>query len=110
VTQKSSAKLAAALREIGLETLAQDAEKDFYHDFSSPYPLPEMVLVRELQIESTKCGSDQNDKRIKIMALRRRVIDGEFDATIEESDAWAASPEGQEAFSRLVRGKTDPKT
>jgi len=29
------------------------------------------------------------------------VIDGEFDASKEESDAWAASPEGQETFRQL---------
>jgi hypothetical protein len=28
-------------------------------------------------------------------------VNGDFDATKEESDAWAASPEGQETFRQL---------
>jgi hypothetical protein len=39
------------------------------------------------------------------MRLRRRVIDGEFDASGEEGDEWAASPEGQETFRKLVDKK-----
>jgi hypothetical protein len=42
------------------------------------------------------------DKAEGIRALRQRVIDGEFDASAEEGDEWAASPEGQEAFRRLM--------
>jgi hypothetical protein len=30
-----------------------------------------------------------------------RVKDGDFDASKEESDAWAASPDGQETFRQL---------
>jgi hypothetical protein len=32
----------------------------------------------------------------------QRAIDGEFDASREESAEWAASPEGQETFRTLV--------
>jgi hypothetical protein len=32
------------------------------------------------------------------------VIDGEFDATKAESDAWARSPDGQAAFAGLLKG------
>ena len=32
-------------------------------------------------------------------------MNGEFDATKEESDDWAASPDGKAAFSRLVARK-----
>jgi hypothetical protein len=38
-----------------------------------------------------------------LAALTARVIGGEFDATREESDAWAASPEGQETMKLLLR-------
>lgn len=31
----------------------------------------------------------------------KRVANGEFDATKEESDEWAASPAGQEAYAML---------
>jgi hypothetical protein len=41
------------------------------------------------------------------MALRRRVINGDFDASKEESDEWAESPEGQDTFKKLIEGEED---
>jgi hypothetical protein len=38
-------------------------------------------------------------------ALCERVSNGEFDASNEESEAWADSPEGQAAFRNLMRLK-----
>lgn len=35
-------------------------------------------------------------------ALRVRHLNGDFDASEEESDDWAASPDGQAAYSQLV--------
>ena len=41
-------------------------------------------------------------QRVKaILDLRDRVINGDFDASAEESEEWANSPEGQDAM-RLV--------
>jgi hypothetical protein len=37
--------------------------------------------------------------------LARALIDGEFDATKAESDAWARSPDGQAAFAGLLKGR-----
>ena len=39
------------------------------------------------------------------IALRQRVTNGDFDATSEESEAWAAGPEGQDAFNQLTKRK-----
>lgn len=92
--------LAAALRDVGLADMAERAATGFYHDYLSPLDTPEMQLVEDLAhmatIHQRKAG--------EIMALRRRVINGDFDASTEESDAWAASPEGQAAFRRLMEG------
>jgi len=85
--------LAEALREIGLTDMATLAATGYYHDFLSPLDLPEMQLAHDL----ATVGTDD------AMALRRRVINGEFDANLEESDAWAKSPEGQEAFRLLTK-------
>jgi hypothetical protein len=41
------------------------------------------------------------------MAIRRRVIDGEFDSTAEESAEWAESQDGQDAFRQLMKGKKE---
>jgi hypothetical protein len=85
--------LAHALRDAGLNAMADLAATGYYHDFLSPLALPEIVLADDLSRANTP----------EALALRRRVIHGEFDASREESEAWAGSPEGQEAFKSLSR-------
>lgn len=94
--------LAAALREVGLTDMAELAATGYYHDFLSPLDLPEITLMSDLAMAST---TKDETKSTAIMALRRRVMNGEFDASAEESDEWAASPEGQAAFGQLRQGK-----
>jgi hypothetical protein len=36
--------------------------------------------------------------------LRKRHASGDFDATTEESDEWAASAEGQSTLAKLMKG------
>jgi hypothetical protein len=93
-------KLAAALREVRLHTMADKAATGYYHDFLSPLELPEMQLVNDLGI----AAGARPAQAAAIMALRARVIDGDFDASAEESEAWAESEEGQETM-RLLLGK-----
>src|SRR5262245_14265251 len=88
-------KLAEALHEIGLDELAEQAKLGKYDDYLSDSATPQMDLANEL----AKVGS------VEAITLRRRVIEGDFDATIEESDAWANSKEGQEAFQMLTKGR-----
>jgi hypothetical protein len=87
--------LAAALTEAGLTEMAARAATGYYHDFLSPLATPELQLAADLYAVMTPAA----------MALRQRVIDGDFDASREEGDEWAASPEGQEAMGELTRGK-----
>ena len=95
--------LAKELEELGLHELAAGVDKGLYHDFLSPFPNPTMRMVRDLAVKATRYPN----KSTAIMAIRRRVIDGEFDATKEESDQWAASPEGQATIrSIVVKDKT----
>jgi predicted short-subunit dehydrogenase-like oxidoreductase (DUF2520 family) len=96
--------LAAALREVGLDAMADKAATGYYHDFLSPLDLPEMQLAHDLAQ-----AMNQNPRQSgEIGALRRRVINGDFDASAEESDAWSESEEGQEAMRYLER-KIDGK-
>ena len=90
--------LAEALREIGLTQMADKATTGWYHDFLSPLDLPEMQLANDLAM----AARDNESRRAEILALRGRVIDGDFDAATEET-AWAASPEGQDAMRHLFR-------
>jgi hypothetical protein len=93
--------LAQALRDVGLDEMAANAATGYYHDYLSPLDLPEVVLVNQLNIEAIAQEANP-DRQRAIMALRTRVIDGDFDASDEESDAWVNSPEGQAAFKKLI--------
>lgn len=90
--------LADALEEAGCHAAAELARQGYYHDYLSPLDAPTMQLVEDL----TKIGTPE------AMAIRERVKDGDFDASKEEADAWAASQDGQEAFARLQEGTVHP--
>ena len=64
----------------------------YYDDYKSPLAMPETRLYNDA-------------KAAGLHAIAAAVLDGEFDATKEESDAWAASPEGQQAFRDLTGGR-----
>jgi len=84
--------LAQELTKIGLTEMAAKAADGYYHDFLSPLATPCLQLAADLLAVGTPAA----------LALRARHINGEFDATNEESEAWAASPDGQATFAALV--------
>jgi hypothetical protein len=94
--------LAQELRAAGLGDMAIRAAQGLYHDYLSPLPFPEMELMQDLQKAARTAPSTGLD-RAAILNLIERHKSGEFDASAEESDAWAASPEGQAAFGQLLR-------
>lgn len=86
-------KLAKQLRLIGAttsdptkamkyEAFAKRAETGEFDDYASTYDCPITQLYNELMAAGLR-------------AFAARVANGEFDATKEESDEWARSPEGQ---------------
>ena len=87
--------LAAELRKAGLLDMATRAAQGYYHDFLSPLATPCMQLAGDLHKIGTPAA----------LALRERHLNGEFDATKEESDEWARGPEGQAAFAELISAK-----
>jgi hypothetical protein len=89
--------LADALVAVGLVEMADKARTGYYHDFLSPLDLPEMQLVQDLADAAKARPLSAN----AILELRQRVINGDFDANNEESEAWAQSEEGQQAFGML---------
>lgn len=62
-----------------------------YDDFLSPLALPELQLLADARAN----GLD---------TIAVLVVAGAFDSTKAESDAWAASPDGQATFAELRRG------
>jgi hypothetical protein len=95
--------LAQALRDVGLTDLADRAATGYYHDYLSPLDMPEIELMRDMARAAAL--EPDVDKAKAIIALRERAKDGEFDASLAESEEWAASPEGQYAFSQLLGKK-----
>jgi len=92
--------LAEELRRVGLSNMADRAATGYYHDFLSPLDFPEMALLDELRGEIEKCI--EPSRQTEMMRLSMRCMTGEFDATAEESEDWAKSPEGQETFGKLL--------
>lgn len=111
MTAKTSEQLARALDAVGLVDMAKKARADHYHDFLSDEELPEMELERELRWHRDH-ALDPIQARL-IEQVRQRHLNGEFDASKEESEEWMQSPEGQEAaraiLGDLVSKKGDGK-
>jgi hypothetical protein len=89
--------LAAALREVNLDGMADLAAEGHYHDYLSTLTFPELTLIDDL----AKAATVHPERRDAILALRERVKAGDFDANEEESDDWAKSPEGVETMDWL---------
>lgn len=70
------------------QTMVKLALQDHYHDYFGTAPCP----ITDLHDDCLSIG---------MTALAARVRNGEFDATKEESDARAASPEGQALAEKL---------
>ncbi|MCP3471443.1 hypothetical protein NLM33_18880 [Bradyrhizobium sp. CCGUVB1N3] len=107
MTEHTKDKLAGALREVGLHEMAERAATGFYHDFLSPLDLPEMELEKDLRVAAQVALSFNDQKRAQaIEAVRKRHINGDFDASPEESEAWAESEEGRDAFRQLIEPRS----
>lgn len=98
----SSRKLQLALEDMALAATNLQRKRDiwnmsvmagrgYYSDFNSPLDTPCIQLVADLREQG-------------LHELAQRAIDGEFDATKEESDEWAKSEDGQ----RTIRGLVNP--
>lgn len=72
---KTSERLAQVLHAHGLFELEAKARQGHYDDFESDLAAPIMQLVADL------LGANQDD-------LARRAMNGEFDATLEDGQAW----------------------
>jgi hypothetical protein len=104
--EHTTVKLARALKAIpGVppEMIAR-ARDGYYHDFLSPLDLPEVQLVADLRELADRPATPRTSRNL-LRALAKAVIDGQHDASKEESDEWAASPEGQETMAAAMAGQ-----
>lgn len=74
-----------------LRSMIKKAKEGYYDDYKSPIATP---LV-QLAVDIEDAGHPE---------FVARIVAGEFDGTKEESDAWAASPEGRATFAELLGG------
>ena len=97
MTEKKHTKdiLAGELAKAGLFDMAARASHGYYHDFLSPLAFPCQQLAADLEAAGTPAA----------LALRARHLNGEFDASPEESEEWARGPEGQAAIASLAGGR-----
>ena len=106
-TEHSTAKLVRALTQVPEPkvppTMIARAERGYYHDYLSPLALPELALAEELAAMARHPSRHGTPARDAILAIRAGVLNGDFDASKAESEAWAASAEGQAAFKSLLR-------
>ena len=103
-------KLAAALEEIhGIPPgFINEARSGHYHDYASKLAMPITALIARLLLIANHPGTPAASRPI-LRDLAEKAKDGEFDATKEEADAWAKSPEGQETFAELIFRNTGPR-
>lgn len=88
---KTKERLAQVLHANGLFELERRASAGEYDDFESESATPQVDLYQAL------VAARRPD-------LAKRVVDGEWDGTPEEAEAWAKSPEGLVARQRLTGG------
>jgi len=103
VSEHTTARLARALSEVpGVPAeMITRAIDGYYHDYQSPLAFPQMQLVKDL-LDLARTPATPATSRPLLRALAGGVKAGDFDASAEEADDWAASPEGQETFRLLV--------
>lgn len=80
--------LAAELRKADLTAMADQAATGYYHDFLSPLATPCRTLVEDL---IRFADSPDWPKQDEARALSVRAVVGEFDASLDETVAWAPS-------------------
>ena len=103
MTARTSELLAVELDKVGLRGMAKMAREDTFHDFLGPLDNGVGELIDMLRVAAAGCPDAM--RRMEIINLRDRVLNGDFDADTKESEEWAASPEGQEAFRDLLGRK-----
>jgi hypothetical protein len=113
----TTTRLGKALREVPdpgavPASMIQRAEAGYYHDYLSPLALPELALVAELRSLANHPSRAGLPSRRVLARIIDQVINGVFDASKAESDAWARSAEGQAAMRDLLGDGgplTDPR-
>lgn len=101
--------LGRVLDALGFPAMARRAREGHFDDFFAPAEVADGMEILRLHNELRgKLSVIRKADRARVRAVMEAVKSGEFDATKEESDRWAASKDGQETMALLLpkdRGK-----
>lgn len=92
---RTKEKLALVCEQEGFPDLAARARRAEFDDFESNSATPNIDLYNEFIRRGRK-------------DLAKRVVDGEWDSTPDESEAWAKSEDGRATFAALLGEKPPP--
>lgn len=85
-------KLAIALTGINAPAdMVERARRGYYDDYLSELAAPIATLVSDLRELGTAAA----------LVLSQRAMEGEFDGTLAEAEAWASTPEAEELKRKL---------
>lgn len=94
--------LGRVLDELGFADMARRAREAHFDDFFAPPEIADGMEILHLYNELRgKLSVVRKSQRPRVLAVMEAIKTGEFDATREESDRWAASKDGQETLSML---------
>jgi hypothetical protein len=101
--EHTTAKLSRALEAIpGVPPeMIERARNGHYHEYLSPLDTPEIQLVADLRELADRPATPRNSRPL-LRDLAKAVINGEHDASREESEAWARSAEGQDTMAAFT--------
>jgi hypothetical protein len=75
-------RLAQRLESLGAHGLAEHARKGLYSDFESEVATPKVLLLADLRV-------------LGLHEMVHEVMNGEWDDSAEEAEAWAAAHTGE---------------
>lgn len=100
--------LGRVLDQVPVGDMADRARKGHFDDYFAPAEVADGMEILRLHSELHEWASKPvtpRNERPRIRAIAEAVKEGEFDGTKAESDRWAASKDGQDAFRSLLEGR-----
>jgi hypothetical protein len=98
--------LGRVLDELGFSNMARRAREGHFDDYFAPPEVADGMEILRLYNELRgKLQVVRKADRPRIVAVMEAIKTGEFDATKEESDRWAASKDGQDTMRMLLEGR-----
>lgn len=93
--------LARVLDDLGARDLARNARACHYDDFRCPDHIDDAMNIHRL-IADVQGWAVANSYPRRARTVMAAAVNGEFDSTAAEAQAWARSPEGRSVWQELI--------